>query len=448
MASGARQGLWVSMVAAGGAATGLGAIALARGGIMDGAAADPFDVAVGGLALVTMGALWAASILLDAHFDGVERLRSLIVMCRGDGTDRIPVDPSGSGEVVALCGALGALLERQGQRQGDTVQRLSAVLDSVEEGIVVVAESGLVGLANGAARAALGMGSAAVGTSIFDILDDRAFASAIGEAAAAGRAVPVQIATVQGQAISGRLTVLDGHAGAVLTFPGGAGRGLAHDFSVLDRPPPPAGANDATQLAVLPYWILDLETTGLDVRTCRPIAIAALRGHGERLFRAVNVDRLVDPQVPIPAVASRITGIDDAMVAGAPTFAAIGAEVAEGLRGAAIVGHNIGYDLAILARMMAEAGLPWTPPPALDTLQLVAALEPRRTDLNLEVIARDYGIAVVGRHTALGDCLTTGMLFVRLLPRLAERGIRSFGEARAFAATASAVIAKQRAAGW
>jgi DNA polymerase-3 subunit epsilon len=71
--------------------------------------------------------------------------------------------------------------------------------------------------------------------------------------------------------------------------------------------------------------------------------------------------------------------------------------------------------------------------PVLDTLLLSAAVHPERRSHGLEEIAERLGVAVVGRHTALGDALVTAEVFLRLLPLLAERGIRTLAEARAAA---------------
>ena len=48
----------------------------------------------------------------------------------------------------------------------------------------------------------------------------------------------------------------------------------------------------------------------------------------------------------------------------------------------------------------------------------------------LEAIAERMGVNPIGRHTALGDAIMTGEVFLRMIPLLAQQGIRTLGEAR------------------
>jgi DNA polymerase-3 subunit epsilon len=66
----------------------------------------------------------------------------------------------------------------------------------------------------------------------------------------------------------------------------------------------------------------------------------------------------------------------------------------------------------------------------LDTMLLSAVLHPAQRKHDIESIAERLGITIMGRHTALGDAIATGEVFLKLIPLLAEMGIRTLKQAR------------------
>jgi CBS domain-containing protein len=204
----------------------------------------------------------------------------------------------------------------------------------------------------------------------------------------------------------------------------------------------------ATPLLSIDAVVIDTETTGLDPAKARVLELAAARIVGGRLDTAGSLRWLIDPGEPIPPAATRVHGIDAAKVAGAPRFAAAWPEIAEALGGAVLIGHSVGFDLAVLAHECGRAGLGWTLPAALDTRLLGEIAEPNLADFSLENLAAWLGVEIADRHSALGDALGAARVFDALIPRLRERNIRTLAEAiRACRALTTALDAQHRA-GW
>jgi DNA polymerase III epsilon subunit-like protein len=95
-----------------------------------------------------------------------------------------------------------------------------------------------------------------------------------------------------------------------------------------------------TALSALDAVVIDTETTGLDPKQARLIEIGAIRLDGERLDPSETLSVLVRPDIPVPASATAIHGIDDAMLAKAENFAVIGPQLARFLRGRPLIGHS------------------------------------------------------------------------------------------------------------
>ena len=171
----------------------------------------------------------------------------------------------------------------------------------------------------------------------------------------------------------------------------------------------------------------DLETTGLDPRRDGIVAVAALRFiEGECVSELVT---LVNPGQSIPASATRIHGIDDAMVTGAPDETSAVERLDAITAGEVIVGHGVAFDIAVLTRVRRAAAAARAPRAVLCTQRLAASLYPAWPDCTLEGVCQRLGVTVERRHTADGDARMAGRLLLELLPRLQQRGIRTLAEA-------------------
>jgi DNA polymerase-3 subunit epsilon len=394
--------------------------------------------------------LWLRHAALDAHDRNLERLIGGIEAAVRSTNPYLP--PLRHEELDArlqrLLSAASALVARLATPAA-TEARLAAILGALPQPLIVIGPQALVTLANQPARELLGAGQLQAGTSIFDAIDH----ASLGEILPLLREDGVLETTLRltsGERCEARLRALPEHGGAVIALQGrtSGATGLVHALDLHDAIPPRTAPRAETPLSELSVVVLDCETTGLNVALDRIVSLAAVRVQGTRIVAGETLDLLVNPGQPIPPAATAIHGITDAMVFEQPSLALQWPHIEAALRDCVVVGHNIGFDLALLEIELRRAGIRWRRPPSLCTLQLAAALEPQLQDLNLEVLARTYGIAGGGRHTALGDALLTAELYLHLLALMQARGDRTFADAQARAATARRVIRQQEAAGW
>jgi CBS domain-containing protein len=205
---------------------------------------------------------------------------------------------------------------------------------------------------------------------------------------------------------------------------------------------------NATQLIALDAMVVDTETTGLDPAKARLVEIAAVALLAGRLNLAGTMVQRVRPDQPIPAAATAVHGIDDAAVRAAPDFRAVWPEFAALMRNHIIIGHALGFDMALLRQECLRAGLPWAAPRCLDTRLLAQAARPDLAGYSIEQLAAWLEVEISGRHSALGDAITTGRIFLALVPPLRERGIRTLAEAEQACRTLTATRDEEHRAGW
>lgn len=189
-------------------------------------------------------------------------------------------------------------------------------------------------------------------------------------------------------------------------------------------------AVDEMPLAEAPVVVLDTETTGLSPALGhRVIEIAALRFQGWQETGRLSV--LVNPGRPIDPGATRVHGLVDRDVAGAPSFGDVVGRLQPILQGAIIVAHNASFDAGFLAQEYAIASRmgacpPVLPNPWLCTLQL--ARRHFHFDRNdLRTVAYRLGVSQSRAHRALNDAYTTAAVFQRMVRELEKRGLSTVG---------------------
>ena len=103
----------------------------------------------------------------------------------------------------------------------------------------------------------------------------------------------------------------------------GVRRSAVYDFDLMDREP--SGELAETPLRELTCVVFDTETTGLLPSSGDEIVqIAALRLLGGKRIPGEEFESLVNPERPIPAAATEVHHVTNAMVADAPTIADVG----------------------------------------------------------------------------------------------------------------------------
>ncbi len=206
--------------------------------------------------------------------------------------------------------------------------------------------------------------------------------------------------------------------------------------------------NGATPLMALDAVAVDTETTGLDTASARIVQIGAVSVAKGEVKPDEHFESLVDPRIPIPSQSTVIHGITNAMVRNAPSFTDIWPEFADYTRGRLLIGYSIGFDLAIMAREAERAGMEWSKPRTLCVRLLGAIANPNLPNQSLETIAAWLGIEIDDRHQALGDARAAADIFVALIPRLKERGIRTLAEAERSCLQLTEQLESQHRAGW
>lgn len=200
-----------------------------------------------------------------------------------------------------------------------------------------------------------------------------------------------------------------------------------------------------TRLRDVTFVVVDLETTGGSAAAGSSIteigAVKVCRGEVLAEFQT-----LVRPTEPIPAFISVLTGITNAMVAGAPRIESALPAFLEFARGCVLVAHNAPFDIGFLRHYAALQALPWPRFDVLDTAKLARRVLTRddTPDCKLASLAKMFRASTTPNHRALSDARATVDVLHGLLERLGNLGVHTLEELQTFSSRVSTAQRKKR----
>lgn len=167
------------------------------------------------------------------------------------------------------------------------------------------------------------------------------------------------------------------------------------------------------------YAVVDIETTGGMAKRDRITEIAIVLYDGREIID--RYETLIQPDRSIPYEITRITGIDDAMVADAPRFYEVAKKVVEMTDNTIFVAHNVRFDYSFIKEEFATLGYTFTRR-QLCTVVLSRKAFPGLKSYSLGNLIKHFDIKVQNRHRAMDDVLATVDILSRILSN--EEGVQ------------------------
>ena len=173
------------------------------------------------------------------------------------------------------------------------------------------------------------------------------------------------------------------------------------------------------------FVVFDIETTGLSPISCKITEIGAVRVKNDEILEVFNT--FVDPEVPIPAEITELTGITDAMVEGAPKTEEAIKMFLDFIGDRMLVAHNASFDISFIRKAANDHNLTFNNA-YLDTLSMSRFVNPDLKKHKLDVIAEYFGLGDFNHHRASDDAEMCSRIFYRMVSKLTNDGVSTPAE--------------------
>ncbi len=174
------------------------------------------------------------------------------------------------------------------------------------------------------------------------------------------------------------------------------------------------------------YCAIDIETTGLDFKTDEIISIGVVQVQSARIIAEANYYREVRPKRMPSPTSIRIHGIRAVDLADASPIEVVMPEFANLLRGRVVLAHAAWVENAFLKERLENLKFEFSKR-LIDTASLARTCEIVEDNIDrepsLEFLARTLKLPVYSPHHALGDALTTAIIFLALATEIERRNM-------------------------
>lgn len=177
------------------------------------------------------------------------------------------------------------------------------------------------------------------------------------------------------------------------------------------------------------YAIVDIETTGSYAAANGITEIGIVIHDGKEVINFYET--LVNPQISIPYFIQKLTGINDEMVANAPTFEEIAGQVYELLQDKIFVAHNVNFDYSFVKYQLDKCGYELNTK-KLCTVRLSRKVLPGLPGYSLGKLTQHLGITHTMHHRAGGDALATADLLALIIKNDSRSEIRKMLKGKSY----------------
>ena len=165
------------------------------------------------------------------------------------------------------------------------------------------------------------------------------------------------------------------------------------------------------------FICFDIETTGLSARSDKITEIGAVKVVNGEVVDTFST--FANPEMPIPAKITQLTGITDAMVKDAPSQSEAVQAFLDFADGNVLVAHNAPFDTGFIRVACENMGVEYDYT-SIDTVAICRAILSDIKNVKLDTVAKYMRLGNFNHHRATDDAEMLANIFIELCRRLKE----------------------------